>query len=263
VDSLTTFNASTSNGSTLATVHIATAFSPALLKTSEDLNKEFPKRWYTRWYNDIGVDISASTPVQTATLPQYGKHALLTLDGGLVNVYGAFAGRDLLQGTFKPLDDGQDNPRLNNWDRIYLVDSETPEIILGYLKQGIGIRAVKTALTGTGMGGLGTFYLGGGFDGPLLSSRDRFSKDPNAGWFSIDAYGTANAINRSTLKLLFGETASRNGFFTVGAKAKIGLPGKFFLSAEYARALDKFGKAHIGNVSVVSFGYNNEEPAKK
>jgi hypothetical protein len=257
VNPLSSFSTSSSNGSSLVTAHIATAFSPAFLEHSRDTGGD-----YGRWYNDIGVDISASLPAQSTTLKQYAKQAVLSLDGGVLNIYGSFAGRDLTKGAYSG---GDKNPRNKTVDRIYFDSTnERPDQMLGYIKQGIGLRGVKTALEGNGYGGLATLYLGLGIDGPLLSSTTvLLDKDPGAGWMSLEAYGTANAMNRRTMETLFATPSSHSGFFSGGAKLQIGLPGKFFLSAEYAKALGSYARKSIGDTSIISFGYNSDKSAEK
>lgn len=262
VNPLSSFNTSTTNGSSLVTAHIATAYAPAFREPNGDnalfKNGVFFRREAKkseegvrdlRYWNAIGVDISASLPAQSATLKDYGKQALLTLDGGVINVLGAFAGRNEKVGVPVP------DPRVVAFDHVYLLGADENQMLM-YVKQGIGGRAVKTALQGNGYAGLGTAYLGFGVDGPLLSTRAG-SSDPNSGWIMLEAYATANVINPSTLNKLF-QTDTKTHSLPVGsARFRIGLPGRFYLSAEYSKAFGTFGKK-VGDVAVISFGYNSD-----
>lgn len=257
VDPLAKFKVSSASGSRLVTAHIATSFTPAFLSTTDG----------TSWKSRIGMDISASVPAESVTLQQYAKHALLTLDGGILNIYGSPAGRDpkvyppkLQDGT----PDGTPNPRESAWDHLYMIREPAPgqtsvpqEQLLGYWKMGIGGRAIKKSLEGSEYAGIGTAYLGVGFDGPMFSGRDS-KRDGNTGWFSIEAYGVANIMNKGTLTTLFEQPNEKRNLNSVGAKVAIGLPGRFFLSATYGKALGSFGRDHIKDIAVVSFGYNPE-----
>lgn len=243
VDPLSSFSVSNSNGSSLVTAHIATAYSPAFL--SSDTKSMF---------NSIGLDISASLPAESASLKQYAKQALLSLDGGVLNIYGSFAGRD--RTSYTPTIGNSPNPRDSAFDHIYLIKNPvSQEQLLGYAKFGFGARGIKTALEGTGYAGLATAYLGLGLDGPLLSKANG-TRDNNTGWVSVEGYGVANALNKNTLTTLFGEPYGKRSFSSLGAKVTIGLPGRFYLSAQYGKALGNYGKEHIGDLSVLSFGYN-------
>jgi hypothetical protein len=121
------------------------------------------------------------------------------------------------------------------------------------------MRAVKTSLSDSTMAGMGTAYLGIGFDGPLITDLTDTKFSSRTGWLVLEAYGTANGVNPRTMHELFGETTPHKGFFTLASRMKIGLPGQFYLSAEYARAFgSSYMKSHIGDTAIISFGYNND-----
>lgn len=244
---LGSFKVSSSNGSNLVTARVATAYTPAFMGTFDR----------THWLSRLGLDVSASLPAETTTLKEYGRQALMTLDGGVLNVYASLAGRD--RKYYKPeLADGVPNPRDQAFDHLYLVKRpKSQEQLLAYLKLGMGGRAVKTALEGTGFAGVATAYLGLGLDGPLLTERWGARTD-TTGWFNIEAVAVANLLNKRTLTTIFEEPYAKRSFSSVGAKAVINLPGRFFLSAQYAKALGSYGRAFIGDISVISFGYNTQ-----
>jgi len=120
-------------------------------------------------YNDLGFDISTSVPIQSATLADYAKQELLLRHGGLVNLYGSLAGKNFANAIYKWGD------RASNIDRSYFVDTlqhvepATAQQAMLFWSHGLGIKALKTQLEGTGDIGLqGTVYLGIGADGPLF-----------------------------------------------------------------------------------------------
>lgn len=258
VNPLSSFNTSTTNGSSLVTAHIATAYAPTfrdpqgMSSRPEKKDASTGDKRKLNFWNALGVDISASLPAQSATLRDYGKQALLTLDGGAINIYGAFAGRD--EKKDEPIPDA----RMLAFDHVYLFDAGADQMLM-YVKQGIGGRAVKTALEGNGYAGVGTAYLGFGVDGPLLTTRGGAS-DSTSGWITLEGYATANVLNPSTLNKLFNADTKTHSLPTASARFKIGLPGRFYLSAEYSKAFGSYGKK-LGDVAMISFGYNTETKA--
>jgi hypothetical protein len=316
---LPTIKLSGSSNSTQATLHIATAYMPIFRDT--------PCLGKNDWCKMLGFDISATAPLKsssstatppsttgsttvatgtsndtttTQTLRNYGKQAILSLDGGIFNFYTAFTGgRNTEFGPYANVW-GQSaaakgnananaaaesdtnanaaaesdtnakanqkvnlNPRVTTFDHIYWTPAvPDPMEGLWYFKQGVGIRGVKTALDGNGTAGLGTAYFGIGFDGPLFSDAASRDRDARMGWLMVEGFGTGNLINRGTMKTLFGGLPSRSGFFSLGVKAKIGLPGKFFITAEYAKAYGNYERKNIGDMALVSVGYNNDDSVK-
>ncbi len=261
VNPLSNFNLKTSNNSSLVTGHIATAYAPAWRNrcgeassktrgANEDCTTVSDPRQLNFW-NAIGVDISASLPAQSATVQDYGKQALLTLTGGVINIYGAFAGRT--EDPKKPPPDD----RVLAFDHIYPNDATAANEMEFYVKQGIGGRAVKTSLEGSGYGGVGTAYLGVGVDGPLLSSRSGGS-DSNAGWTTLEVFATANAINSRTLNTIFKTTNAPSSVSSASARFVISLPGRFYMSVEYAKAFGSYGRSTLRDTSIFSFGYNTD-----
>lgn len=240
---LADFSTKKSNGSNLVTAHIATAYAPLFL---ENKSHFVP--------HALGVDISAAIPAQSATLKDYGKQAMLTLDGGIVNIFASIPGYDhqkIVQGT---------SPR--NFDRFYYYKPKDgdwskaePGQLLFYTKGGLGGRAIKTALEGNGYAGLATAYLGFGVDGPLLNNLDG-KKDSKAGWVSLEAFGVANAGNKTTFQKLFGGTPDRSVLPSWAANFSITLPGQFYLTVGYYRALGTYGRTSVGGTTVLAFGYN-------
>ena len=282
-DPLSKFSMSARNGSTLATIHVATAFAPIGLSPRKDttvkpctpeLQEKVRAKMRQGAPRDtqslgVGVDLSSSFPMNDPTREDYGRHALTKLDGGILNLYLSMVAHNTSDCTFSALNsaDGA-NPRVKAWDHFYFLKTATPDTMLPYVKHALGIRAVKTSLekseTDTdaskdsgAYGGLATYYLGLGVDGPLLTSSST-ARDPNAGWFGVEAFGAVNLVNSRTLNSLFKTESAPRHFNTIGARATIGLPGRFFISAEYGKALGSYGKAHIGDTSMILFGYNNQ-----
>jgi hypothetical protein len=269
VDPLAAFTTSTSNGSTLATMHIVTAYAPVRSRAAKADDTSCGKVDSRDYLSNmaLGFDISASLPAKSSTLRDYGRHALSKLDGGVLNVLGAFGVWTPGDAVYCRLQSGDGtNPRVTTYDHMYIGHPSAPDEMVPYIKHGAGVRAVKTKLEGGSMAGVGTAYLGLGFDGPLLSALN-LRNDPRAGWFTIEAFGVANVVNHRTLESLFlaeGDTTrAPRSFATANARVKIDLPGRFYLSAEYAKPLGSF-RGHIGDTSIVTFGYNNQsDPGAK
>lgn len=242
---LADFSTKKGNGSNLVTAHIATAFAPMFLEAST-----VPKK-----FKAISLDISAAIPAQSTTLKDYGKQALLSLDGGIVNIYGSLPGYDHQEAV--------QNTSPRNFDRNYWVTEGNLNQLLVYTKGGLGGRAIKTALEGNGYAGLATAYLGLGVDGPLLATRDGSAKDPKAGWVFLEAFGVANAGNKTTFEKLFGAPTTKKVIPSWGSNFSITLPGQFYMTVGYYRALGDYGKSKIGGTTVLAFGYNGGPEAKK
>lgn len=265
VDTLSKFAISNSSGTNLVTTHIATAYAPMFIDCSSPETIKESLTGHSSAFTALGIDISASLPGTSPTLAQYGKQAVLRRDGGLFNIYFNFAGRDLEDTAFDPIgDDGhtKPNPRTRYVDRHYVANAATPNELLAYFTHGVGIRAIRTALAGDGMAGLATGYLGFGFDGPVLQSLDGNAGDPSAGWMSVELYGAINRMNSGTFNALFGAPTGSSSFRSAGVKMTIGLPGKFTVSLEQVKSFGTYARPNIGEVTMVTFGYNDGSAGK-
>ena len=194
-------------------------------------------------------------PVSSANLVDYGKQALLSLNGGVANLYVSAAGRDLCNLVFDW------EPRRTAVDHAYIINTPvTANELIAYVVDGVGLRAVKTALSGNGYGAVGTAYLGFGFDGPLFSldgtSMAGRSVDSSTGLLSFQVYASVNGINPSTLHDLFGTNNAPHVFETWGANLRVALPGRFSLNLDYSRGIGGFGSTTLKDLAMVSVGYN-------
>jgi hypothetical protein len=215
-----------------------------------------------RLRNTIGFDISASLPVQTAALADYGREELLGRYGGAANIYfNLLAGRDLNAPLFRWGD------RRQAVDRIYILDAFPPgETVsanqaLVFISHGIGVHAIKTQIQGSAFAAAGSAYLGIGADGPLYDVTQKPSDDTTGGGLSLELYGTANVVNPRTLNTLFKVTNSHSTYYAVGVNFSAGLPGKFSISVEYTKGIGAVGRT-LGEVTMFNFSYNKPGEAK-
>lgn len=246
-EDLKQFNVSAGSNSTLVSTHIATAFLPAWIRKDTTRNGHF--------YNALGVDVSTAVPISSATLLAYAKQALLTTQGGVANLYFSAAGRDLCNSVFDW------EPRRTAVDHAYVINSPvTGNELIAYVVDGVGIRAIKTALSGNGYGAVGTAYLGLGFDGPLFSldgtQMTGRAVDDTTGLLAFQVYASENAVNPHTLETIFGTSNAPHTFATWGAGLRMGLPGRFFLNIDYSRGIGGYASSRLGDIALVSIGYN-------
>lgn len=250
-DYLSQFSAaSSSDNSTTVTAHIARVVAPAWLVQDKP-------RTYA--WNAVGFDLSTSTPVASANSLDYVKQALLELRGGIANLdVSFFAGRDLCNPVFSEWE-----PRRLAFDHWYpkLAGGDIDAQLHFYVLNGLGLRAVKTALDGKGYVGVGTAYLGFGFDGPLIDGADSSQKSP-PGWMTFEVSALYNVANLEAVKTLLGAPSAPRSYASATANLTMSLPGSFFIALEYSTSLSSFARDYLGDVTVIRFGYNlkNGEP---
>jgi hypothetical protein len=257
------FNASMANNSQLATTHFVKAFLPVGLRGCADFKeqaradkvRQADPDVNSHWYNDIGFDISSSVPISSASLPDYAKQELLTRDGALLNLYASFSGRNYTNEAYSWGD------RLANVDRLYWIDAldhrqpATAKQALAFFSQGLGIRALKTKLEGTGdLGALATLYGGIGFDGPLFSSEAK--EGTPDGMVSLELYVSANVANRNAMRTLLNNPDAPGGYETFGANLTMFVTDRIGIQLQYSGAFGHAADHSIGHVAMLTIGYN-------
>jgi hypothetical protein len=286
VQSFGKFSASVANNSQLVTTHLVSAFMPTFFKGF----KEFPAdpskpsagdldpHVNSHFYNDLGFDVSASVPISSATIADYAKQELLIRDGGLLNLYRSFSGRNYTNEAYAWGD------RTANLDRLYVLDifaflnpsqPATAKQGLVFISQGWGVKALKTALTGTGpLGAQGTVYMGLGVDGPLFfAGEDPATAAKNAtnnpaGMMSLEFYASGNIVDRQALNALVGST---NKYLAWGANLSLFVTNSVGIQVQYVMAQKSGVGRSVGHVAMLTLGYNkpsapaastqNSEPA--
>lgn len=272
------FNASVANNSQLATVHLVKAFLPTWLFGEGDFEndngtpktdeKDLHPYVNARFYNDIGIDLSTSVPISGATLGDYGRQELLTRNGGLVNAYFSFSGRNYSNEAYSWGD------RAANLDHLYWIDvfgprePATAKEALGYFSEGIGVKALKTSLTGTNsLAAQGTAYFGVGLDGPLFFAAEnttdvaeKISNNP-AGMVSLEVYACENYVNGQTLTTLLGTKDPPHTYPALGVNLSLNITSSIAIQLQYTDAVGS-GRNSVGHVAMFTIGYNKAPAAQ-
>jgi hypothetical protein len=260
------FNTSIANNSELVTTHFVSAFMPMWLFGADNFkqsNDELKPYANSRFYNDLGFDISSSVPISSASLADYAKQELLTRNGGLLNMTVSFSGRNYANEAYAW------GNRAANLDRLYFLDLRTDQTQpatakqgLMFLSQGIDVKALKTSLTGTStLGAQGMAYVGLGFDGPLfLAAEDAttVAKDTTnnpGGMVSLEGYVSENFVNGQALTALVGASNPGHTYFSWGVNLSLYVTNNIGMQVQYAAAQDSGIGRSIGHVAMFTIGY--------
>jgi hypothetical protein len=257
------FSVSSGSGSTLVTTHIATSYMPTFNSKPEDS---------THWYNDLGFDLSASVNAQNQTQSSYLLQEVLTRYGGVINLYFSAAGRNPCNSIYTWKDRLQSLNHLYIYDFLYDRNPWRADQGMAFISHGLGYRAIKEQLSGSGYAGVGSAYVGVGFDGPLFNvlnsspdakkdSLGKSAKPSNTatnqpGFISLELYVAENVTSASALSTMFDTRTTRNTYATWGASFKAGLGGCFSINADYSKAFSTSSEPFLKDVILVSVGYN-------
>lgn len=266
------FGISDSGDSQLVTGEIAETVFPILLG-GNILSKDDPAASLSPGQG-VGLHITAAAPVQNATFNDYARQELLGRNTGLLNGYiSLFAGRKTPPGSRCAYAWGA---RKSSLDHIYFAltgwhlpkrvaksdssDSMQPDQGLLFLSHGLGPRAIKTSLMGTGeLAAAGTAYVGLGIDGPLFEVGS--SGVENAGGLSLEVYASANYMNHGALEKMFNIAAAPSAFYTAGVSLRAYLNTRFSINLDYGKGLGSFGRSALKEATILSFGYNTNTPS--
>jgi hypothetical protein len=285
VDSVQTFpkfNASFANNSQLATTQFVKAFLPTWLERGTDFTTTVPSGGASvdgylkkldpyvnsHAWNDIGLSISSSVPISGATLKDYGAQEVLTHDGGLVNLYASLSGRTYSNEAYNWGD------RKANLDRLYFIDiwggrqPATAKQALAYITEGIGVKALKTTLTGNvDLGVQGTAYVGIGIDGPLFYAtqdaqtvNSKLTTGP-AGMVSLDTAISYNFINRTALDAMFGPNSAGQKYLASATTLQLYITNSIGIQLQYSVPFESSVNHSIGHVAMLKIGYNQPTSA--
>lgn len=273
------FNASLADNSQLVTTHFVSAFIPMWLYNRDQIEhpknadetptdaSELAPRVNAHFWNDLGFDVSSSVPISAATVADYAKQELLIRDGGLLNIYVSLSGRDYSNEAYRW------GNRKSNLDRSYWVDvidgrqPATSNEALGFISHGIGIKALKTQLTGTGnLGAQANAYVGWGFDGPLFKAAQEGTNAANTantadGVVSFEMYASMNWVTHGALVNLVGTTLRQNTFYSYGANLTFFITDTIGIQLQFASAQNTGVGHSVGHVAMLSFGYNKPAAA--
>jgi hypothetical protein len=292
VQAFPSFNASFANNSQLVTTKFVTAFMPLFLSGGQDFIAggtlaALDPQVNGRAVNDVGISISSSVPISSATAKDYAAQELLTHDGGLVNLYLSLSGRDYTNEAYAW------GNRKANLDRLYFVDVlsncdlsglnwlEAPACLfgyntaengirqpatakeaLGYFTQGIGIKALKTSLSGTStLGAQGTIYGGLGVDGPLFYAAQDASNvatqilNNPAGMASLDAYISGNVVTQGALDSLLGPKSAGHSYLGWGVNFSLFVTNSIGIQLQYSVPFESSVQHSIGRVAMLKIGY--------
>lgn len=257
------FAVTSGSGSTIVTTHVATAYAPMFVgitpspTTGGDRKIERGHLW-----NDLGLDLSASVNAQNQSDTSYLRQELLTRFGGVGNMYLSLAGRNPCNALYSWGD------RMKSLDRIYIIDQllghqpATSQQLMAYISHGLGVKAIKEHVTGSNYSGLGTAYIGLGFDGPLFNFADTDStkvthKPPAAaGFISLEVYAAENLGSKNAFTSMFPGYDARRNFASWGTNFRAAVGGCFDLAVTYASALDASSRKYLPGTTLLTFGYN-------
>jgi hypothetical protein len=261
------FATSLANNSQLVTTHLVSAFMPMWLQGDNDFNSfkslaDLAPHVNSHAINDLGFDISSSVPITSATIGDYARQELLTRTGGLLNMYASLSGRNYSNVAYAW------GNRTANLDRLYWVDlfgdtqPASAKEALAFISQGMGVKALKTSLSGTGsIGAQGTAYVGVGFDGPLfLAAQDPTAASKSAentpnGMASLELYVSENVINQPAVNALLGAKAGGNSYFALGANFFLYVTNNIGIQVQYVLPRN-VGVGHsIGSLAMVTLSY--------
>jgi hypothetical protein len=271
------FSTSVANNSQLVSTHLVSAFMPAWLDGAQDYQETQGKSRsgssldpYTNshFWNDIGFDISSAVPVSSATLADYATQELLARYGGLLNTYVSLSGRNYANEAYAW------GNRSANLDRLYFLDLDsasepaTAKQALMFLSEGLGVKALKTSLSGSSsLGAQGTAYVGLGVDGPLfLAAQDnataaQVSTGSPAGMASFEVYVSANAVTASAISELFTVTKPGTAYWSWGATLNLYVTNNVGIQVQYVAAQGTDLGRTIGHVAIVSLSYTQTSTA--
>jgi hypothetical protein len=279
---LKSFGVSGSGDSQLATAEIAQTVFPILVgKETHFVSTDPAGSLYP--YQGIGVHLTAAAPIQNATFTDYARQELLGRNTGMINGYiSLFAGRKTKTGDrcayewgarkttldhiyFAIVGEGWHLPRRvsNASDTTSAKTSQsdaTPNAVepnqgLLFLSHGLGPRAIKTSLSGSGeLAAAGTAYVGLGIDGPLFDLGNL----SNAGGLSLEVYASTNYMNHGALEKMFNVSHAPSTFNTFGVSLKAYVTSRFSINLDYGKGLGSFGSTYLKDATILSFGYNTD-----
>jgi hypothetical protein len=256
------FSVTSGSGSTIVTTHIATAYAPMFVQNTPSSTTKNNAIDRGHLWNDLGLDLSASLNAQNQSNTSYLRQELLMRYGGVGNLYFTLAGRNPCNALYSWGD------RMKSLDRIYFMDQiqgrqpATSQQLMAFVSHGLGIKALKEQVSGTSYTGLGTAYLGLGFDGPLFDFSDSDSKTVThkppaaAGFISFEVYAAENLGSKAAFVSMFASDNVRRNFASWGANFHAAVGGCFDLSISYASPFDAFTRKYLPGTTLLTFGYN-------
>lgn len=215
----------------------------------------------------VGIRITSSIPPDSSTRREYGDHALMLRDGGILN------GHFSLIGSPKWFEQACTDQALDvvkkkgpSWfrtfqaDRVYLARHPVPRLLRPYLVNGIGIKAVRTGLEdregedASGVDAVGSAYFGLGLNGPIWDPAA--SNATPAGTLDLQIAAQVQRLNSSTLSDLYGVPSDERWIYSSSVRLSVVVSEKISLALEYAGPVGS-SKGLIGDVTVFSVGYLN------